>query len=148
MIRSQDWWDRWYLGLAKYYSTASKDPSTQVGCVIVDPAINHPVGFGYNGFPRGIEDDDRLNDREWKYRTAIHAEINCLIAADRPIKGCVAYIWPLPPCSNCAAALIQAGISRVVAPPASERWASSCDHGHALFAEAGVSVRYLAEECE
>ena len=29
-------WDKWFLGLAQYVSTASKDPSTKVGAVIVD----------------------------------------------------------------------------------------------------------------
>ena len=30
-------WDNYFLGLARYVSSASKDPSTQTGAVIVRP---------------------------------------------------------------------------------------------------------------
>ncbi len=46
------WADR-FMSLAEHVATWSKDPSTQVGCVIVDKQ-NRVVSLGFNGFPRGI----------------------------------------------------------------------------------------------
>jgi dCMP deaminase len=41
--------DEYFINIAEEVATRSKDPSTQVGAVIVDK--NHrPVSFGYNGF--------------------------------------------------------------------------------------------------
>ena len=60
-------WDVRFIELAKHISLWSKDPSTKVGCVVVgeDREIR---STGFNGFPRGIDDDDeRLMDREKKY---------------------------------------------------------------------------------
>ena len=53
-------WDLRFIGLAQHNSTWCKDPSTKVGCVVVgeDREIR---STGFNGFPRGIDDDeDRL----------------------------------------------------------------------------------------
>lgn len=146
MNRDQGWWDQWFLGMAKYVSSASKDPSTQVGAVIVDP-MKRVVSMGFNGFPQGVSDDERLNDRAQKYEIVVHAETNCVLFAQRPVKGCAIYVWPLPPCSRCASILIQAGIKRVVSPPATERWEASCAMSASLFKEAGVETKMIAEEC-
>lgn len=57
-------WGRKYTSLAKEISTWSKDPSTQVGAVVIGEK-GQLLSQGYNGFPRGINDtDDRLNNRE------------------------------------------------------------------------------------
>jgi dCMP deaminase len=55
-------WDKNFLQLAKTVSTFSKDPSTKVGAVIVDDD-NRVISIGYNGFPKGIKDDNRLDNR-------------------------------------------------------------------------------------
>ena len=49
-------WDNRFLDMAKLVSTWSKDPSTRVGAVIVDPS-NRLVSVGYNGFPKGVTDN-------------------------------------------------------------------------------------------
>ena len=49
-------WDTYFMGLAKYVSTKSKDRSTKVGCVIVSQD-HQVVSTGYNGFPRGCYDE-------------------------------------------------------------------------------------------
>jgi deoxycytidylate deaminase len=54
-LERQEKWDRRFLELAKQVSTWSKDPSTQVGAVLVNDLLQ-VVGMGYNGFPRGVED--------------------------------------------------------------------------------------------
>ena len=142
MKRDIDWWDRWFLGMAKYVATASKDPSTKVGAVIVDP-MKRVVSMGFNGFPRGVNDDDRLDDRERKYEIVCHAEVNAAVFAQRPLNDCSIYVWPLPPCSRCASILIQSGIKRVVSPPPLDRWKDSCALSAALFAEAGVEPKMM-----
>lgn len=143
---SQKAWDHHFMEMAKLVSLRSKDPSTKVGAIIVD-AAKHIVSTGFNGFPRGIKDDDRLKNRELKYEIIIHGEINAILAAGKSVKGCTVYTYPLPPCSRCASLLIQAGITRVVAPPPQERWIAGCKLGKELFAEAGVEVEtlYLAD---
>ena len=43
-------WDEYFMGLAHLSAKRSKDPSTQVGAVIVS-SEHRVVSIGYNGFP-------------------------------------------------------------------------------------------------
>lgn len=142
--RKQKKWDLWYLDLAKKISTKSKDPSTKVGAIIVDEN-NRPVSFGYNGLPQKIQDtDNRLNNRELKYKLIIHGEMNAFIFAQRSIRNCTLYTWPFLPCTNCATVFIQAGICRVVSPiNTNERWKENLNLSKELFREAHVSVEEI-----
>lgn len=138
-----DKWDVRWFERAKLLATWSKDPSTQVGCVIVRD--NHALGEGYNGFPPGIADDERLNDRELKRQIALHAEVNAIIHARGHVRGATAYSTLLP-CSQCAAALIAAGVARVVTahsgkPEHAEIWGFGVTA--LLFNEAGVKVELI-----
>ena len=56
-------WDEYFMGLAHLSAMRSKDPSTQVGAVIVDQE-HKVVGIGYNGLPIGCSDDEFPWDRE------------------------------------------------------------------------------------
>ncbi|WP_304302308.1 dCMP deaminase family protein [Chromatium okenii] len=137
-------WDDRFLSLAAEISTYSKDPSTQVGAVIVD-AARRIVSTGFNGFPRGIDDDPtQLNDRDLKYRMIIHAELNAILFAQRDLSGCTIYTYPMPPCAQCAAAIIQSGIKRVVSidptPAQRERWGGDWQIANAMYQQAGVEV--------
>ena len=137
-------WDNRFLQMAGLVASWSKDPSTKVGAVIARPD-NTIVSLGFNGFPRGVEDDpELLNDRKEKYARVIHAEMNAILnAGGNSLKDCTLYTWPLPPCSNCAAMVIQAGIRRIVAPrPSNDRWKESNRIAHDMFSQAGVSVTY------
>ena len=141
-----DKWDKRFLELAKHISLWSKDPSTKVGCVVVgeDREIR---STGFNGFPRGIEDDDgRLSDRSQKYPLICHAEENAIMHAARigvSLKGTTAYVtWP--PCSRCSRSLIQAGVSEVIYPSnvqIPDRWQSDFDIASEMMNEAGIIVR-------
>jgi len=76
-------WDVRFLELAKQIASWSKDPSTQVGCVVVGPD-REIRSTGFNGLPRGIEDtEERLNNREMKYPLICHAEENAIMHAAR-----------------------------------------------------------------
>lgn len=92
----------------------SKDRSSKVGSVIVkDGEI---VTTGFNGMPRGINDDiDERHERPEKYHWFIHSEANAIINAARQGKstlGCDLYVnWF--PCDACAGFIVQAGIKRV-----------------------------------
>lgn len=141
---SLDKWNIRFIELAKYISTYSKDPSTQVGCVIVGPD-REIRSTGFNGFPRGVKDDERLHDRAEKYPRVVHAEGNAVAQAARigtRLKGCSAYLWPLPPCSNCAKLLIQAGVQNIFSPDQHipERWQEDVKRANDMFKEAGVDV--------
>ena len=50
-------WDEYFMGVAKLSSLRSKDPSTQVGCCIVNEN-KKIVAVGYNGMPLGCNDND------------------------------------------------------------------------------------------
>jgi len=144
-------WDLRFIGLAQHISTWSKDPSTKVGCVVVgeDREIR---STGFNGFPRGINDDeDRLMDREKKYPLICHAEENAIMHAARigvSLKDSTAYVtWP--PCSRCARSLIQAGIREIVYPETGkipERWIEDFTISDSMLNEAGVAVRSIKLE--
>jgi dCMP deaminase len=134
-------WDERFIRLAEHISTWSKDPSTAVGSCVVRPDRTI-ASLGFNGLPRLVEDSpDRLHDREKKYPLTIHAELNSILNAKEPLAGCTLYVFPFHPCSACAGAIIQAGITRVVAPVSDNpRWTTSFELAAMMFSEAGVAV--------
>jgi len=109
-------WDQYFIEFAKLTATRSKDPSTQVGSVIVMDRVI--LSTGYNGFPRGINDNiPERYDRPLKYKFMIHAEENAILNAARfgtSVLGASLYLYPLPPCSECAKAIVQSGIREVI----------------------------------
>jgi dCMP deaminase len=133
-------WDARFLEMAALVATWSKDPSTKVGAVITRGKF--VVSLGFNGHPSGIQDSEgRLHDREMKYRTIIHAELNAILSARQPLVGCTLYVVPFMPCSACGAVIVQAGITRVVTWESdNERWAESFEITRSIFAEAGVEL--------
>ena len=137
-------WDGRMMGLAKTVAQWSKDPSTKVGCVIVDDK-HRVVSIGFNGLPRGIPDKG-LEDREYKYARVVHAELNALLFARGSVEGCTMYVWPMPPCSRCAGPIIQAGILRVVSPPPGERWKESCEVGEQMFRQVWIDIAEIEDE--
>lgn len=135
-------WHQRFLALAQLVSTWSRDPSTKCGAVIVRPDKTI-ASIGYNGFPRGCDDDPKLYmDRKVKYARIIHAEQNALLNAREVLQGCTSYVNPLPPCDRCAAHLIQAGIEQVVYQKIilPEQWEKPIATAKQLFAEAGVEL--------
>lgn len=138
-------WDRRFIDMAYLVATWSKDPSTRVGAVIVRPDRTI-ASLGFNGFPRGVKDlPERLADRQTKYAMTIHAELNAIISAKEPLTGHTLYVAPFHPCSSCAAAIIQSGISRVVTVPGDGegRWAESFRTAAGMLSEAGVVATVL-----
>lgn len=93
--------------------------------------------------------EEMYKDREMKLSRVIHAEMNALLTAKESLKGYTLYVFPFCPCDRCAVHIIQAGISRVVFPPATseqlERWGDMFSRSLAFFREAGVEVELLNE---
>jgi dCMP deaminase len=110
-------WNEYFMGMAHLSALRSKDPSTQVGAVIVDDE-HKVVSIGYNGFPKGCSDDVFPWGRDGesldtKYVYVVHAELNAILNSPRSVKHCTIYV-SLFPCHECAKAIIQAGISHIV----------------------------------
>ena len=155
-------WQRRFILRAKEYASWSKDPSTHIGAVAVEPLSKREISGGYNGFPRGIGDTkSRLENRETKYKFVVHAEANCIYNATRAgisLEGAHLFVYGLPICSECAKAIIQVGITEVYMPiscvtldltrPKEDqdkfhRWMESYETTMLLFEEAGVKVNYV-----
>lgn len=110
-------WDDYFMGLALLSAMRSKDPNTQVGACIVN-ADKRVVGIGYNGLPRGCEDNDFPWEREGdfletKYPYVCHAELNAILNSIKSLDGCTIYV-ALFPCNECTKAIIQSGIKEIV----------------------------------
>lgn len=137
-------WTIRFLELAKHIALWSRDPSTKVGAVIVRPDKTI-ASVGFNGFARGVKDiTTRYENRDEKYPRIIHAEINAILnCRERPV-GYTLHVYPLSPCAQCAGAIIQSGITHVVAyvPPTSraEAWLKEMNIATEMFEEANVQL--------
>lgn len=111
-------WDEYFMGIALLSAQRSKDSNTQVGACIVNPE-HKIVSMGYNGMPIGCDDDAMPWEREGdfletKYPFVCHAELNAILNSSAvSLKDCTIYVT-LFPCNECAKAIIQSGIRRVV----------------------------------
>ena len=113
--------DEKYMGEAWMKASFSKDPSTQVGAVIV-AQNNFPLGSGYNGPPRKINDTDFSWERPpredpdafSKYDVIVHAEMNAIDHSDPAyLEDSTIYVTAMP-CPNCMKEIVRKGIQRVV----------------------------------
>lgn len=119
-MKRQDYitWDEYFMGIALLSARRSKDPNTQVGACIVNER-NIILSTGYNGMPKGCSDDDLPWDRDGdfqdtKYAYVCHAELNAILNSDgRSLADSILYVTCFP-CNECAKAIIQAGIKKVV----------------------------------
>ncbi|HZW37846.1 MAG TPA: cytidine/deoxycytidylate deaminase family protein [Ignavibacteriaceae bacterium] len=113
---SRPTWDEYFLKLAMLASERSTCPRMHCGCVLVKDKF--VLATGYNGSIKGqphCEDVGCLIVDNHCVRTN-HAEINALTQAaihGVNVSGATAYITNMS-CTNCAKALIAAGIKKVV----------------------------------
>ena len=113
MNQKQREWDEYFMQIAEAVSLKSKDPSSKMGCVIVDQN-KRVVSMGYNGMVQGANESKMtLSERPMKYYFAIHSEMNALIFAKRDLTGCTVYNR-VATCENCLKYCLQAGIKRFV----------------------------------
>jgi len=139
-------WDEYFMGLAHLSAKRSKDPSTQVGAVIVNEE-KRVVGVGYNGFPYGCEDSafpwTRDGDTlDTKYPYVVHAELNAILNSIQKLNGCTIYV-SLFPCNECAKAIIQSGIKYIVYESDKYADTDSVKASKKMLEAAGVTLRQL-----
>ncbi|MDR0927703.1 MAG: CMP deaminase [Ignavibacteria bacterium] len=150
-------WDKLYITMCYLVGMRSLDKHTHVGSVVTD-ADNVLVSTGYNSLPRGIEvdaDGKRISrENGEKYFWIEHAERNAIYNAARRgtiLKGCKLYV-PWNPCTDCARAIIQTGISEVIIHQNGQdfydkhtdgKWLQSYQIMHDMFDESGVETRYI-----
>mgnify|MGYP003647500592 CR=1 FL=1 len=133
-------WDMRFLEMAQLVASWSKDPSTKVGATIVDDD-RRVISVGYNGFPKGVADNKRLEDRDEKYKMIVHAERNALLFSNTSVKNCSIFTYPFMPCPVCAGMIIQSGISRVISFKSdNKRWQEDFEISRKMFEEAEVHV--------
>lgn len=142
--------DRYYLTRCLGLASRSNDPSSKFGCVVLD-AQGIPAGEGFNGFPPGVAEDERMLIREVKYELVVHSEVRAIISAlsqGRDIRDGTLYCNGVP-CCRCAVTIIEVGIKRVVAfkPTADylSRWRGSYERTCSIFREANVNLFEIGE---
>jgi dCMP deaminase len=155
MVDKEDRWHRHFLDRALTVAAMSKDPNTQVGCVIVG-SYREQRADGFNGFSRGVSDSvERLTDRDLKNRLMVHAERNAICNAARigvALRGCTLYVvatdgsgsvWGGVPCTACGIEIIQAGITRIVSWPFKDgfsRWRDDLAFSRGILREANIEL--------
>lgn len=105
-----------FLKRAYIYSRKSPDPSTKNGALLVSKS-NEILTCECNKFPIGVTTTAaRLFDKQTKYRMIVHAENGAIFKSARQGKqtrGSTLYC-PFCSCSECAKAIIQGGVERIV----------------------------------
>jgi len=104
--------DEYFIEIAKNVALMSEDPSTQVGCVIVNNK-NQIISTGYNGFPVNADKKFMSNDRPMRYHLSVHAEMRALISTKQSLENCRVYVTHAS-CENCIKHLIEAGIREII----------------------------------
>ncbi len=145
-------WDKRFMQLAKDVSEWSKDKNTKTGAVIVDDKENTELTMGYNGFPRGADDDSdqRRYEKPDKYFWTEHAERNAIYKAARlgiNINGSRMYCTYFP-CADCSRAIIQTGIKKLYTEKPDfnhHKWGDSWVEALIMLRECGVEVIWTNE---
>lgn len=127
-------------------ATYSPDPSTQNAAILVkeDGMV---LAEAINEFPRGVQYTDERWERPLKYKIVEHAERNAIYKAARQGIRCdnATIIAPWAACSDCARAIIQSGVTRLVRhKEASHRspefWQAEIEVADMMLAEAFIEV--------
>lgn len=141
-------WSEWFARLLMITAEKSKDPNSKYAAIIADRGMAQ-LASGYNGLPRGVDENPERWAAPLKYELVVHAEQNAIFNAARTgakIDNATMYLLE-PPCARCAAAIIQAGIREVVYfnDPATvhpdKPWTATLELAVDLFREAGVLMR-------
>jgi len=109
-------WDSYFMKIAFAVSERSTCDRAFVGCVLV---LNKRIlTTGFNGSPAGQDHCDEIGHLmvDGHCVRTIHAETNAIIQAALhgvSTRGATCYVTHFP-CINCAKALINAGITRLV----------------------------------
>ncbi|GMT00653.1 hypothetical protein PENTCL1PPCAC_22827 [Pristionchus entomophagus] len=137
-------WDEYFIGVSILTAQRSKDPKTQVGCVIVDTRYR-VVGAGYNGMPWGCPDTDmpwgkdEKDPLQDKNTFVCHAEMNAVMNKNCvDLEGCRLYTT-LFPCNECAKIVVQSRMAEVIYVSDRDSW--KMDASKRLFDQVGITYR-------
>lgn len=98
--------------MAEIIAQRSHHPTFKVGALIVTSDNTQVLSMGYNGNARGMSNVPQSDEPGCS--GLLHAEINALLKLDyNNPKDKVMYLT-LSPCENCAMAIINSGIKKVI----------------------------------
>jgi dCMP deaminase len=131
------------LTVARQTALGSRDPRTQVGAVAVE-RHGKILETGTNSLPRGVDERPERLVPPAKYDFTLHAEARLVADAARPrLKGTTVAVTHLC-CGQCAALLIEAGVSCVVVGDGT--WTGKdTTPSRTMFHEAGVTLIEVRE---
>ena len=105
-------WDKIWMTMAETIALRSHHPTFKVGALIVTSDNTQVLSLGYNGNAAGMSNVPQSEKPGCS--GLLHAEINALLKLDyNNPKDKVMYLT-LSPCENCAMAIINSGIKKVV----------------------------------
>ena len=105
-------WDKVWMTMAETISQRSHHPNFKVGSLIVTSDNTQVLSLGYNGNAAGMSNVPQSDEPGCS--GLLHAEINALLKLDyNNPKDKIMYLT-LSPCKNCAMAIINSGIKKVV----------------------------------
>lgn len=105
-------WDNYFMDIALVVAHRSPDPSTKVGCVIVDQN-NRIISTGYNGAPKNFRKSQEIWTSEEKHKFVLHAELNAILYARTDLTDCTLYCTH-ECCLQCAKLICNSGIKKVI----------------------------------
>lgn len=145
-------WHRRYLELGNLVASWSKDESMKVGAVIFHPGTKTILSVGYNGLPRGMDDNKpEYHERPGKYFYYEHAERNAIFNSTTNLAG-MAIVVTWVPCADCARAIVQTGIREVIypcpqlTPEQEQRWKDQMFAARHILEAAGVRVTVIQSQ--
>ncbi len=124
-----------FLKKANKIALNSKDQSTKVGAFIVDEEEISPLGFGYNGFPRGFPDNDPIKtQRPEKYLWGEHAERNAIYnSAQQIMENSIIFLSHFPN-MEATRGIVSSGIQAIILP--------TIDRSHEHFSRVMEMLNY------
>lgn len=135
-----------YLLLSDKIAEFSKDPSTKVGAIFLNKDESAPRSFGYNGMPRGLDDNnEERNQRPEKYLWYEHAERNGIYNIAREVlEGHIMFCTKFPNMEG-ARGITSSGIKKVIVEIPSEinldeETKKMNERVETLFKETGVEL--------
>lgn len=129
-------------------SFKSKDPHTQVGCLIVDKD-NYQISMGYNGMIAGIDETKVTWSNSalfplmlQKYPYVVHAEANAILHSRLPLADTRIYTT-LFPCKECAKLIATSKIKEVIYLSDKYKNTEDSEIAKRIFTLAKISTRKL-----
>ena len=134
----------YFRQLYLYAMNNSQDPSTQNAALLTDSGSGI-IALECNNIPLRVEHEEERWERPNKYHYVEHAERNVLYKAAKMgmATANLTMYCPWYSCSDCARAIIQCGIKRIIGHKeyfdrTPDRWKESCSIGIQMMQEAGI----------